>query len=301
MRLLVSLLLACALCACGNGDVGAPPRSDLGVPIDANGWDLGVPIDANGWDLGAGSDLGGSDGALLDDAAPSDDGATSVDATVTDAASDLGPVSMPCTAVGACDPFVVDSCGAGFSCRPNPSTGMTECLAIAVDAKVEGAVCTYGGDCQPGLLCLNFGDGFTCNRMCPRGSLGFCAGEARCFGTIGDTCVQVCRPRPAPCDIYAQDCPRVGDACSLATDPETREPYTGCRVAGTAVHGEPCGGTVGACAGGLICIRESVDGGYASTCKQVCGPDAGAPMCTFSAEACTGFARTWGVAYCRAP
>jgi hypothetical protein len=53
----------------------------------------------------------------------------------------------------------------------------------------------------------------------------------------------------------------------------------------------------GACARGLVCIRE----GSSSTCKQVCGPDGGTPACTFAGEVCTGFARTWGVSYCRVP
>lgn len=301
MRLLFTLVLAGALAACGGTDSGPPPLRDLGPRADSGPSDLGAPVDANGWDLGPQPDLGPApDLGTPDDAGQPDDGAVSMDADVADASSDLGLVSMPCTATGACDPFVTDSCGAGFSCRPN-ATGMTECLAIAVDAKVEGATCVSGGDCQPGLLCLNFGGGFTCNKMCPQGSLGFCGGEDRCFGTIGDACVQVCRPRPEPCDIYLQNCPLPGDACSLATDPETRAPYTGCRLAGTVAHGDLCGGTAGACAAGLICIRETVDGGSVSTCKQVCGPDAGAPMCTFGGEACTGFARTWGVGYCRTP
>jgi len=293
MRLPSSLLFAVLLAACGSTDSGPPPRSDLG-PIDASGNDLG----------GGGSDLGSLDGAspVEDGAVPTDagvdDGAVRTDAGagVSDAGADLGIVSMPCTATGGCDPFVVGSCGAGFSCRPN-ATGMTECLAIAADAKEEGAVCTNGGDCQPGLLCLDFGSGLTCNRMCPRGSIGFCGGEDRCSGTIGDTCVQVCRPRPEPCNIYVQDCPRAADACSLATDPETRTPYTGCRLAGSVAHGGACGGTDGACAEGLICIRE----GAVSTCKQVCGADAGGPMCAFAGESCTGFARTWAVSYCRVP
>lgn len=285
MRLTLSLLFVCVLSACGSTDNPPLPHPDLGPDVDANGVDLG----------GGGMDLGGTDGAAPIDA-PLDDGAVSTDGAASDASLDLGAVSMPCMATGACDPFAADSCAAGFSCRPNISM-RTECQAIAPDAKVEGAVCTSGGDCQPGLLCLDFGTGLTCNRMCPQGSLGFCGGEDRCFGTIGDVCVQVCRPRPEPCNIYLQDCPRSADACAFATDPETREPYTGCRLAGTAAHGAACGGTDGACARGLVCIRTA----GVSTCKQVCGPDGGTPACTFAGETCSGFARTWGVPYCLAP
>jgi hypothetical protein len=300
MRPTYSLLLLCVLAACRGADTGPPPRPDMGTVDSGNG------------DLGIGADLGNIDGAVPFDAGALDDGAVAPDAALTDgsiitdaamtdagahdASVDGGLVSMPCMARGACDPFVADSCPAGFSCRPNP-VGVTACAALTAAPKDEGAICASAGDCLPGLLCLDFGGGATCNRVCARGALGSCSGEDRCFGTIGDVCIQVCRPRPEPCDIYTQNCPRLVDACTLATDPETRAPYTGCRLAGTAAHGDACGGASGACARGLICIRE----GAGSTCKQVCGPDAGAPTCTFSGETCTGFARTWGVSYCRAP
>lgn len=281
VRLPVLVFAALILTSCGGGDAGPPPSP---AP------DLG-----GGTDLGA-DDLGNGDASTPEDAG-ADGGVTSMDAGPVDAgAPDLGPVSMPCTATGACDPFDLTSCGAGLSCRPN-GTGMTECLPIIAAPLEEGTACATARDCQPGLVCLDFGGGASCHRMCPRGSIGFCGGEDRCFGTLGDACVQVCRSRPEPCDIYAQDCPNPADACTLASDPETRAPYTGCRPNGMVGLGGFCGGMAGTCERGLICIRE----GSASTCKQVCGPDGGTPVCTAAGEACTGFARTWGVSYCRAP
>jgi hypothetical protein len=280
----LSLLLSAVLLlsSCGGADAGPPPSPavDLGGESD-----LGM------------DDLGLEDASAPDDAGPVDGGAPPVDAGPPDAGPpDLGPMSMPCTAAGACDPFDPTSCGAGLGCRLN-DTGMTECLPVIASPREEGSACTTSRDCQPGLVCLDFGGGFACNRMCPRGSIGFCGGEDRCFGTLGDACVQVCRPRPEPCDIYAQDCPNPADACTLASDPETRAPYTGCRPNGTVGIGGFCGGMAGSCQRGLICIRE----GSSSTCKQVCGPDGGTPACTAAGEVCTGFARTWGVSYCRAP
>lgn len=244
-------------------------------------------------------DGGTPDGGSDVDAEPSDAGASVTDAEATDgSAMDAGPVSMPCMVTGGCDPFSTTSCAAGSLCQPAPDGG-TACITGAPTLLAEGATCTFGDECTAGTLCLNFGDGFKCQRMCPAGSIGFCAGETRCFGTIGDACIRICRPRATPCDIYAQDCMVATDTCTLATDPETGARYTGCRPAGMAGHLDPCGGGAGACGHGLICINEAVDGGTASRCRFVCGADGGVPACTSAGEACTGFARSWSVPYCR--
>lgn len=233
------------------------------------------------------------------DAELTDAGAIGLDAEATDGGPmDAGRVSMPCTAEGACDPFTTTGCAAGSLCQPQVDGGTT-CITGASTLLAPGATCTFGDECGPGTLCLNFGDGFKCQLMCPNGSIGFCPGESRCFGTIGDPCVRICRPRAAACDIFLQDCADAADTCTLATDPETGARYTGCRPAGTAGHLAPCGGASGACGHGLICINETVDGGTAARCRFVCGSDGGVPACTSAGEACTGFAASWRVPYCR--
>jgi len=271
------------MCAgCGDDD-GLPPLRD-GGPDGAAAPD-GAPRDGSGgMDAHATSDGGPrSDTGPIPDSGPAPDGS----------GADGGPVSMPCMATGACDPFDPGSCP-GETCHPG--TSGTECVPYST-AGAEGDACASGAECGPGLLCLSFGGsaGFTCHRMCPNGSIGFCAGGKACIGTIGtDTCIRICRPIPAPCDIFAQDCSDSTDTCTLASNPETGEPYTGCRPAGTQGAGDPCGGADGTCGHGLMCIRTDM----VAACHQVCGPDGGTPTCSIAGESCSGFARTWMVPYC---
>jgi hypothetical protein len=205
---------------------------------------------------------------------------------------DTGPVSMPCTAMGPCDPFDPTSCPSGQGCQPG--IGMTECVDLDPSPGGLDDVCTRGTECEAGTLCLDFGDGLSCRRMCPDGSIGFCGDGEACTGAIGgDMCIRVCRPIPEPCNIYTQDCEGPTDTCTLARHPETNAPYTGCRPEGPQGLGNPCGGEDGFCMRGLICIREM----GISTCKQVCGPDGSTPTCAIGS--CTGFATTWMVPYCR--
>ncbi len=129
------------------------------------------------------------------------------------------------------------------------------------------------------------------------GSIGDCTTGFVCTGSItgGDPCIQVCRPLPEPCDIYTQDCADPLDACTFASNAETGERYTGCRPAGTRTDGQPCGGGMGSCARGLVCITES----GTSTCHYACDPAVMPTTCP-TMQACTGTARSWGVGYCRA-
>lgn len=210
-------------------------------------------------------------------------------------APDAPRVSMPCMATGTCDPFEVASCALGEGCLLG-MTG-TACMPLASTLALAGEVCTRTDGCEPGTACLSFAaEGFRCHRMCPEGSIGFCGAGATCSGTLGDACVRVCRPLPTPCDIYAQDCADPALACSLAENIETGERYTGCRTPGASLEGAACGGGMGACAEGLVCVN--LDG--ASTCHRVCREDGSAPTCA-APEACTGRTGGWGVTFCRLP
>ncbi len=270
---------------CGGEDDVPRPR-DGGPGRDAMGMDASGGTDGGGGgsDAGPETDGGGSgaDGGADEDGGPATDGGT-----------DGGPVSMPCTAAGDCDPFDATSCPDGQSCRPATS-GASECMDIDASPAGEDEPCTTGQGCAPGLLCLDFGGGFTCQRMCPEGSIGFCGDGKACFGSIGHTCIRICRPIPEPCDIFAQDCADPDDTCTFTRHPETDAPYTGCRPAGTLGHGDECG-AAGSCGHGLVCIRA----GSTTTCHHVCGPDGADPQCTVDGEECTGFARTWMVPFCQ--
>lgn len=285
LRLVSRVALVSGMCACGERDTGPGdvPRQDGGV--DAQLLDVPGP-DAPPFD----ADL---DAAALD--------AAGLDAASTDAASsdagmaDAPLVSMPCTAMGACDPFDVDACPPGESCRLGAMG--TECQPLFSTTARIGEACTRADGCEPGALCLNFaGEGFTCHAICADGSIGSCGAGAACTGSLGDTCVRVCRPLAPRCDIYAQDCVDPLLSCTLVTNGETGERYTGCRPPGVLTAGAMCGGDLGTCVEGLICVREM----GVSTCRGVCNPEAGGPSCT-GPETCSGTTTSWGVRYCRDP
>ena len=267
MRLLALLALNVLLIGCGGGvgaldDAGADAGADAGVTTDAG-----------------------------------------VDAAVADAARDSGVdarlpldagIPMSCAPAGDCDPFGPDPCPLGEVCVLGPS-GLTRCR-LATSAAELGEPCARAEDCLPGLLCVNVAGVSSCHRACAAGSVGACAGEERCIGSIGHDCVRFCRARPRPCDIYRQDCPDPGDSCTFAVDPETGEHYTGCRAAGSRRHGESCGAD-DRCVAGYVCIRR--DG--AAACHEVCDPMATEDTCTTAGEVCEGVSSTWRVGYCRPP
>jgi hypothetical protein len=195
-------------------------------------------------------------------------------------------------AAGACDPFVPTACGAKV-CAVQLD-GNTACVTAAATLKGLGATCTLGTECAGGLDCVQIGadPGPTCQRRCPKGSIGFCGGEARCTDFIVG-CIQFCVARDLPCNIYLQNCADAAKACSLSVDSETGARYTGCRPAGTGARGDRCdqGGT---CGKGLLCVRES----GVSTCRQICSPSGGSLPCLAAGETCSGLTSTYQVTYC---
>lgn len=234
-----------------------------------------------------GSD-GGNDATILADArtdAPANDAAT-VDAAIE------GPFCEP---TGTCTPFDRTSCPAGKSCRPLDDGTAWACRDLDRALGGEGAPCSEGDQCDVGLLCVGTTGNARCVKLCPAGTVGFCGGENRCIGGLNDACVKTCKPRGAPCDIYAQDCASSADACTFANDPETGASYTACYEAGTRASGESCGSTEGQCGRGFVCIRS--DAGT-SACRKVCREGGGAPACD-SGEMCTGFAAPWDTTYCK--
>ncbi len=259
----------------GGGATDTGATEDAATGIDAGADTGGSPVDAGG-----GGDANDHDASDASDASGSDVG-------VADAGA--------CVASGTCDPFDPTSCGT-MACHPG-ATG-TRCETVSATAVGEGATCASSSECQPGLVCLMFtaAEGFRCHSMCHARSIGECSAGRACTGTLGDPCIDVCRPMPAACDVYAQDCASATDTCTLVRNPETNAPYTGCRPAGTQNLGDPCGGTSGTCGHALICVSTS---GMAR-CRHVCDPAMGAAMCS-GTDVCTGLATTWGVHYCEAP
>lgn len=253
------------LVACSADPVG--PRFDSGSGRrDAAGRDGGFAFDAGGSDA-ARSD-GGSDG------------------DTSDAPMDAAPACVP---RGSCDPLApVSPCPAGQSCRPD-SGGNFRCAAVEREPFGLDESCTTAASCEPGLLCLDFGEGFRCHGLCPADSVGQCPAGMACSGSLGTECVEVCRPAPVLCDIYRQDCPERTQACVPTFDPETEEPVTACRPAGTQGLGEPCGSSAMRCQRGLVCVRS----GGVEVCRELCTDETCA-----TGTSCVGTIPMWDITYC---
>ena len=223
------------------------------------------------------------------DVGPADTGTdTAEDAPPLDAAIDA---PMLCAPPGSCDPFGAP-CPDGQSCRPDAG-GMFRCADVERDPFSLGEACTTAASCRANLLCLDFGEGFTCHELCRQGSMGECPAGFACSGGLGTgiECAAVCRPAATRCDPIAQDCPG-GQACAPTFDPETDEPITACREAGPRGVGEDCSGASGEqCQRGLICVRS----GGLDICRQVCDP--ADDMC-ISPQRCVGELAMWGIRYC---
>ena len=263
--------------ASGQCVAGDPPALDDGVACSVDqclkGFDTIVHMPDHG--------------ACADDDPCTEDTCASAGCTH---AHDFG--ACPCVAAGACDPFAPAPCSGGEACRPTSSGA--ECRAVDTPELVQGDPCLLPADadrCGAGLVCLDFGDGLACHRMCPSGSIGVCGDTLACLsGVGGDACIGICRPPPEPCDILAQNCADPDDTCTLASHPETGALYTGCRPAGPRAITQLCGGSNGACGHGLICLS--------GRCRQVCDPNDGDPACSLAGQTCTGLAASYGVPYC---
>lgn len=228
------------------------------------------------------TDVGPGDDAGTDDAGE--------DASAPDAAIDA---PMLCAPGGTCNPFASPApCPDGESCRPDTG-GQFRCVPIERDPFSLGEACTTAASCSAGLLCLDFGEGFTCHALCRQESTGECPTGFSCSGGLGTgiECAAVCRPAATLCDPVAQDCPG-GEACAPTFDPETDEPITACRAAGPRGLSEDCSGAAGEqCQRGLICVRT----GGSDICRQVCDPED--DMCV-APQRCVGVLSMWDIDYC---
>jgi hypothetical protein len=201
--------------------------------------------------------------------------------------------ACPCEPAGECDPFEATPCPGGDACRL--SSAGTECRAVTGTPELEvGEACPLFADadrCEAGTMCLDFGEGLACHRLCPAGSIGACGSASACLpDVVGDECIGVCRPLAEPCDILAQDCADPDDTCAPASNPETGARYTGCRAAGPRAVTQSCGGGSGSCNHGLACLS--------GICRQVCDPEGGEPSCTVPGHECTATSSSYGFSYC---
>ncbi|MFI5307990.1 MAG: hypothetical protein ACHQ53_11585 [Polyangiales bacterium] len=205
--------------------------------------------------------------------------------------------ACPCTPGGSCDPFGAMTCGAAETCRATTSGSM--CQTLSSPTLAAGAACLATADqfaCAAGTLCADFGDGPKCRTMCRKDTIGKCPSGQACTGAIsGEACVQVCQPVPLPCDPVAQDCASTSDTCTFASNPETGEPYMGCRPIGTRTLGQTCGGNNGSCGHDQVCVATS----GTSICRQLCDSTAKSNACTETGKTCTGSSTLYQISFCQ--
>lgn len=287
-RASVLLLLPLLSFACGDGgESSGEDRLDGAADADGTRMD-----GASEPDVPQGAPDGRQDSSpAVDLVSPASDAFVRLD---TAPAPDLRPADAApaCVPAGDCNPFMTNPCPAGQMCLPEGPNLRMRCAAAPQLPRAEGQSCGGAQVCGAGLVCLDSAGAGVCRRLCPRDSTGFCSADTRCrTNLIGSPCLSVCTPLPRRCNIYTQDCPDPGDACTLTSDPETGERFTGCLDTGTRGEGEPC---TGGCGRGLICV--SGDG--ASRCVQVCRPD-GTPACP-AGKTCTGRTTAHDVTFCKA-
>jgi len=212
--------------------------------------------------------------ALDADAGPPDGGA--------DAGHDAGgndAAVLACTVTGGtCSPFSTTSCGANQTCIANGTP--PHCTVSAITLRTEGQACTTDNECAWGLECHSFDAGatFQCTRFCHAGSTTDCGPMMRCnqLAYTGSTCLRVCAPMAASCDLALQNC-ATGSSCYVYFDGTAGAEVTGCYATGTV----PIGGS---CAYLNDCVRgASCFGGSTGICRETCDTTADC-----SSGTCTG-------------
>jgi hypothetical protein len=227
---------------------------------------------------------------------PADTDVPDVEQPVEDTGSEDTGDDVNYTPGGECDPYLQD-CPEnedGDAQQCNPIQGEPTCIAQNPQQLAEDVAC-QGGDCAPGMTCINWSDGrgLVCTRLCDRNDGSGCGDDKECGAWLrSNVNIGLCRPPRADCDIYAQDCPE-DEACTFGLHPETNEPIFVCENAGDNGSGDACSNGNGRCMAGLVCIRDDDTN---SSCHSICRTD---DECTTDAQMCTGRSATWQVTFCR--
>lgn len=155
---------------------------------------------------------GGRDGAAQGDAAPMGDVATAPDHDAPVDAADAG--DAPTTNTGACQPFKLVPCSAGYRCDVQLPNGSAKCESLHGIGVGEGQQCAIRTDCSDGMDCF-----------APFGADGSV--------TFGN-CLMLCLTpgaSPLPFDAAALahgpltgGC-NVGKTCSVGVDPQVYPPW----------------------------------------------------------------------------
>ncbi|HEY3446111.1 MAG TPA: hypothetical protein VGK67_07075 [Myxococcales bacterium] len=190
-----------------------------------------------------------------------------------------GTSAILCAVVPACDPWAQTGCNSGQKCTLADTTPTFTCGAAG--SKGDLATCANDGECQAGLVCLDFGDGSKCHALC--GTAKACATGQSCLGgSSTSTDPFVCLPTPA-CNPLTQDCPNSNEGCFPKSQTEWacfqsvgKQPGAACTYSNDCIKGYVCAGSA------------------SGTCMQICDPAGVAPLCT-APKTCAGFITPAGV------
>ncbi len=194
-----------------------------------------------------------------------------------------------------CAPYLGSaSCPEGQHCAASGPDLLGTCVALPGSPMArEGEDCSAAA-CEPGTHCVQWPAGQVCTHTCEPYTGAGCAAPLECLSYLArNEDVGLCQEPPPACDIYdVQSCAE-GQACRPLFrrngDVDTR-----CQPAGSQPLGEPCGGALGLCLAGAVCVRLTEPD--TPRCYEVCQSDEG---CNVEGQTCTG--RTYGleIRFCR--
>ena len=220
------------------------------------------------------------------------------DAGLDDAAlADAGPVEEPFPST--CDLLAQDcpTRQAGpTACVPGASADDSPRCALLDDTRGDGEPCEVHIDCAAGLVCKrSAGEAEPhCRIACDASELESCPQDQWCSGALpGHEALGTCEPAATPCDLLQQDCPSGAD-CVVRPHPESGERGAFCGRAGLIEAGAPCGGSLGLCVAGTICVRPRA--GEEASCQRVCVNDFNCPA---DGESCDGEIDAPSTRFCR--
>lgn len=270
IRPFLALAFAGAILSCGNNSP-APKDSDGGsedASVDG-GADAGATLGAE-CVLGAGTCSPGQSCMtnLLEDGGM---GTRCVEGLCGLVTQDCG-VGFKCTYVGTDAGFVRDCVDDGTADEGQPCTGTPT-----------------SNTCKAGLICAvqqgaDGGASSVCAKFCNTSS--DCTSPSLCYVLVSvagsNERPLVCAPPPSSCDLFAQDCAQLTDACYPSGTGSACFPQgnvtdgANCQYANDCLKGSACTGSAGSFVCHPLCGTQGTPACASGTCSPLTGiPDAG--------------------------
>ncbi len=238
MRRSIPLVVAALIFGCDDTDSPAPGP---GSGSDAGALEAGASMDSGAADTGTSSTAGNRDAGA-------------------------GPIDE-------CDPVRQSGCNDPANPRcivenPIPTDG-TRCVGPSAQDIAFQQAC-QGGDCAPGLVCVNGGAGPVCEQICDRGDGTGCAtlgSDWDCRRHLRGTNWGVCTELPPACDAQTNAPCDANQACHpMRLRNGTFE--LRCLPAGNGGHNDPCNDGNARCGRGTVCVRVGASGN--TECRKIC-------------------------------